>query len=128
MPTVPKRARIFGFPHQDALFDAHLDDIAQEPSKHGADIVFDFQRLTLTSTPELVIRDGKPLEIAEGEYTPMRLRFRDGLWLRRTGIFSHSRHCQTALMPVASSASCTRASRRLANSTGLPWAHPSQVN
>lgn len=88
MPTVPKRARIFSFPHQDALFDAHLDDIAQEPSKRGADIVFDFQRLTLTSTPELVIRDGKPLEVAEGEYTPMRLRFRDGLWLRRTGIFS----------------------------------------
>ncbi len=86
MPRPRKRARLLDFPHQEALFDARLDAISTEPP---GDIVFAFRRLTPTATSLLLLEGGRPAEELDGVYTPMRLRFRGALWLRRTGIYAN---------------------------------------
>lgn len=88
MPRMPKRSRFYHFPHNDLLFDAHLDSIREEPSGRGKDIVIDFQALELVSAPVPHVRDGRPHESADGEYRPMRLRFRRAEWVAHTGPYA----------------------------------------
>ena len=85
MPTSPHRERIFGYPHHEALFDARLEAIAEEPAGRGVDVVLDIQRLILRNAPAIRLVDGRPYELAVGEYVPARLRFVEAAWLRRTG-------------------------------------------
>ncbi|MFI5272061.1 MAG: dual specificity protein phosphatase family protein [Ktedonobacterales bacterium] len=85
MPRPRKRPRLLAFSHQDALFDARLDTITEEP---GGDIVFTFRRLTVRTEPTATLLDGRPGELAEGEYVPMRLRFAGASWIRHTGVYT----------------------------------------
>jgi Dual specificity phosphatase, catalytic domain len=88
MPRMPRRSRFFHFPHNDLLFDAQLDAIREEPNGRGKDIVIDFQALDLLSAPAPHILDGRPHEAVEGEYRPLRLRFRRAVWVARTGPYA----------------------------------------
>jgi Dual specificity phosphatase, catalytic domain len=104
MSTSPHRERIFGYPHHEALFDARLEAIAEEPAGRGEDVVLDIQRLTLHNAPEIRLIDGRPHERALGEYVPARLRFFRAEWLRRTGDYEQL----DALPPDASARQIVR--------------------
>lgn len=83
MPTFPKRARVYNFPYASQLFDAHIEAIYEERS----DLVIDLQTFHELAKPEPRVIDGRPYELARGEYHPMRLRFTRAKTLRRTGQF-----------------------------------------
>lgn len=85
MPRVRKRARLLDVPCEQALFDARLDAVVEEP---GGDIVFTGRRLTLRTMPEPLLDGGLPAESAEGVYTPLLLRFARATWIQRSGIFA----------------------------------------
>lgn len=83
------RTRILGFPHEDDLFDAHVESISEERNgRDGRDIVFHLRALRLLAPPEMRLIAGVPHEVAVGEYAPARLRFARADWLRRTGVYS----------------------------------------
>jgi hypothetical protein len=92
MPKVPRRARVFTFPHNAALFDSHLDTFYEETGTRGVDIVFDLHILRLVSPVELRDIGGLAHEVARGERVPMRLRFSDAEWLARSGPFEDFNH------------------------------------
>lgn len=83
MPTFPKRARVYNFPYASQLFDAHIEAIYEERT----DLVIDLQTFHELAKPEPRVIDGRPYELARGEYHPMRLRFTRAKTLRRTGQF-----------------------------------------
>jgi hypothetical protein len=98
MPKKPARARYFGFPHNDLLFDARLDAIREEPSDaskngqnghRGTDIVFEISAFEEDSTPQPAIIEGRPHEIAEGTYRPLALRFLRAAWVARDGAYAN---------------------------------------
>ena len=101
MPTHPKRARVYAFPYASQLFDAHIDAIYEEHAARHTDLVVDLQTFHELAAPEPRMIEGRPYELARGEYRPMRLRFTRAKILRRTGQFKrfdelpqddHARH------------------------------------
>jgi hypothetical protein len=92
MSKTPIRSRNFPSPYYPLLFDARLDAIREEPRPaargQSRDIVFDFHTLELLSPPESRLISGRPHEVAEGEYRPLRLRFVRAEWIRHTGPYA----------------------------------------
>jgi hypothetical protein len=87
MPKSRKRVRIIPFPYEAEIFDAHLQRIHLEPGITGTDIVFTFDSFQPHSTPEACDQEGRPHERLSGLYVPMRLRFSDASWIRKTGVY-----------------------------------------
>ena len=87
MPRSRERVRIIPFPYEAELFDAHLQRIDMEPGVTGSDIVFTFDSFQPNEVPEACNQDGRPHERLSGVYVPMRLRFCDASWVRKTGVY-----------------------------------------
>ncbi|MGZ3601688.1 MAG: dual specificity protein phosphatase family protein [Ktedonobacterales bacterium] len=87
MPTYPKRARVYRFPYASQLFDSHIDAIYEEPVARHSNLIVDLQTFHELAAPEQRVIDGRPYELARGEYRPMRLRFTRAAILSRTGQF-----------------------------------------
>ncbi|MGO8949539.1 MAG: dual specificity protein phosphatase family protein [Ktedonobacterales bacterium] len=87
MPKSSSRVRIMPFPYGTELFDSRLKRIQEEPGAAGTDIVFTLDSFRPQSAPELCERDSRPHERLRGVYVPLRLRFTNASWVRRTGIY-----------------------------------------
>lgn len=82
-----RRPQIFAAPYPEELFDARIDDIREESGPDGTDIIFELRTLRLLTPLESREIEGKPHEVAEGKYVPMRLRFTGAEWRTRAGVF-----------------------------------------
>ncbi len=87
MPKSPVRVYIMPFPYGVEIFDSRLNTILEEPGGSGTDIVFTLDSFRPQSDPESCDQDGRPHERLSGIYVPMRLRFVNATWVRKTGIY-----------------------------------------
>jgi hypothetical protein len=58
-----------------------------EPGITGSDIIFTFDSFQPDDAPEAFDQAGRPHERQSGMYAPMRLRFSNASWVRRTGVY-----------------------------------------
>ena len=86
--TIAAPHPLFSFPHNDLLFDARLDAIREEPGTRGTDIALDLRVFESLTRPRTTVVDGRPHEVVEGDYRPLRLRFRRAAWVARTGPYA----------------------------------------
>ncbi len=89
MSSQIRRIRYLGSPYAEQLFDAHLDDIVEQPGPRGMDVVFTLRLLRLITPLEQRVVDGQPCEVARGERTRCRLRFHGATFHWRNGAFEH---------------------------------------
>src|SRR6516165_732328 len=89
MPRSRERVRINPFPYEVELFDSHLQRIDMESAITGSDIVLTFDSFQPNDEPEAFDQDGRPHERLSGVYVPMRLRFNDASWVRKTGVYDN---------------------------------------
>src|SRR5579859_544844 len=89
MPRTSRRLRLLGALSPQTLFDAHIDDITEEQTAAGKDVVLALHTLRVEGSAEEHIVDGVPWMIAQGRRIPARLRFTGAEWLSRTGVYEH---------------------------------------
>jgi hypothetical protein len=87
MPKSASRVHILPFPYEAELFDSRLHRIEVMSGADGTDITFTFDSFKPQSAPEVCDLHGRPHERLAGVYVPMRLRFINAAWMRKTGIY-----------------------------------------
>jgi hypothetical protein len=88
MPRSSSRVHILPFPFDAELFDARLLAIEVMPGSTGTDILMTFDSFQPESAPEASSLSGRPAERLSGIRVPMRLRFINAAWLRKTGVYA----------------------------------------
>ncbi len=82
-----KRARKNAKEARTAKRTKQQSENAQDEQSY--DIVLDFRALELTDKPRLYVIGSQPYEQVSGVYRPLRLRFHQARWRRRTGVFTN---------------------------------------
>lgn len=75
MTKISAHARIPLFPYAVSLQGARLEGLREEIRGRQHDLVMEYQEFSVQVPPELVVREGKLYERAQGETIPRRLRF-----------------------------------------------------
>lgn len=87
MRKISQRLRLLGALHPQDLFDARLDDIREEKTATGKQIVLALQMLRAIGPAEECVEDGRVCVRVRARGVPARLRFTRAEWLARTGVF-----------------------------------------
>lgn len=87
MRKTSQRLRLLGSVHAHELFDARLDDVREERTATGKQIVLALQTLHAAGPAEECVEDGRVCVRVRARRVPARLRFTRAEWLSRTGVF-----------------------------------------
>lgn len=87
MRKTSRRLRLLDTIAPQALFDAHLDGFYDVEVAGRRDIVFALHLLRVEEDVEERVVEGEPYMVSLARRIPARLRFTEGAWLSRTGVF-----------------------------------------
>lgn len=82
-----RHTRILDIPNGDRIPGGWLEDLRNEETRSGVDLVMDFRGLHLADTPQIFEKQGRLYERVCGDYLPYRLRFHRVTRLVQAGLY-----------------------------------------